>query len=166
METVLASYDLPKRLKIPNPAGYFRRFGRSINQSDFVFPVSRAPYERFQQLRDRGASIRLYYFQEKSWEQIMADIVGAVRKQCKEDVRAVKEATREARKAIKTLGDDYLGSKDYRGWRAVLARARRELLAAEECAFGFEVGREVEDATDALRQALAASLDLALSLRG
>lgn len=164
MNSTLAVYDIPKALRIPNPSAQLRRYGIRLNLSAWIFPPGRVPVDVLEDLKAAGGSVHLIEFAEKSWEQVLDLARAEVRRVCKDAAKYVQGRVEAIRLSIEIMQDEpaFLDGL-YIKWRAVIGKARRELLSAEQCAFGFTIAGDVTDATEALKQLLAAQLDAALA---
>jgi hypothetical protein len=160
---VLVIYDLPEALKIPNPAAYFRRFGRALNQSGYFFPPGTVPLARVERLRTLGAIVWIIDVHESSWETVVAGVRLSIQKQMGQTLAKVSELNLKCRVLLADAEWDSGQEKAYRRWRAVLAKARRECLAAEECALGWGITRDVADGVEAVKLALSAGLNAAMT---
>lgn len=169
MNSVLCVYDIADSLKILNPSARFRRWGVRVNLSCWVFPGNLVPHEDISRLREQGAAVHLVEFAEQAQETILTLAKAELRKHAVKMVKYVEGRSQKALAILDVPGfiEDNADKdeKAYRHWRAILSRGRRELLAAEQCAMGFNVSRDVTDAFDALRNLLAAEMDLVLAWR-
>ncbi len=171
MSAVLCCYDIPESLKVKNPSGVFRRYGVRINLSAWVFPAGLVPTEHIAELTEKGVTVHLVEFAEKAQEKVLELARSELRQHAKKVAKYVKERCDKINQEFQrdeilkgTMGETPEQHKEarYRKWRTVLSRARRELIAAEQCALGFGVTRDVEEATDGLKNLLSAELTLAL----
>lgn len=165
MNHLLCVYDIPESLKIPNPSPYFRRYGFRINLSCWVFPGHLVPTERIERLRQDGATVELVQFAEQSQEKILEMARNAVKEHCRKTIWYVEEKCERLRDDLNTIDFADKHESMYRRWRSVLSRARRELVAAEQCVIGFGILRDTEAGLDSLKHLLTAQLGAALAWR-
>lgn len=167
MNSVLVVYDIADNLKIVNPSPVFRRFGFRINLSCWVFPQHLVPVEEIEKLRAAGAVVHMINFAAEDQGKILDLARAELRRHAKHLVKYVSERVQKLKS--KLIADsafpDGLVPEDalYKKWRAVISRSRREALAAEHCAFGFGIDRDVADALEALVNLLSSELNLALA---
>lgn len=168
MNSILCVYDIPQRLKVSNPSMRLRRYGFRVNLSCWVFPEGRVPVDEIDNLRDAGATVHLIEFSEQAQEKVLdlarAELrrhVKGVMKFTQERVGLLKEAIADAEHCPDIAAPDDI----YKKWRSVLNRARRELLNAQQCALGFEITRDVDDALECLKNVLSGEFNLVLAWR-
>lgn len=174
MSSVLCVYDIPQALKIPNPSASFRRFGFRVNLSCWVFPQALVPTDGIESLRAQGATVHVIEFAEKDQDKILDLARAELNRHAKSVIELVGERSKKLRNILdlhSIMFEKQQASEDaqkhadkvYRKYRSVLSRGKRELLAAEQCAMGFAITRDVEDALNGLKHLLSAELDLALA---
>ncbi len=174
MSSVLCVYDIAESLKIPNPSAYFRRFGFRVNLSCWVFPQALIPTDHIESLRSQGAAVHVIEFAEKDQDKILDLARAELNRHAKSVIELVGDRSKKLRNILELhsiMFEKQQASEDaqkhadkvYRKYRSVLSRGKRELLATEQCAMGFAITRDVEDALDGLKNLLSAELDLALA---
>lgn len=165
MQTIFCCYDIPDSLKVSNPSAIFRRYGFRVNLSCWVFPQHLLPTDGIDKLRAAGATVHLIEFAEKDQDKILDLARAELQRHARKMVQFVSERVERIKDDLGTI--DFLDKHEslYKKWRGVISKGKRELLAAEQCAFGFQINREVDEALGALKALLRAELDLALSWR-
>lgn len=173
MNSVLLVYDVPSSLKIANPSPVLRRWGVRVNLSAWIIPTHLVPTEYLDELRDKGVRMHLVEFAEKEQAKIIEFAREELKRHARQIVNVVAEKCSHIREVIDTPASALFGVSEeledraneefYRKWRSVIARGKRELLAAEQCAFGFEITRDVQEALDGLKHVLEAQLSAALA---
>ncbi len=167
MNSVMVSYDIPESVKCANPSGKFRRWGIRVNASVWIFPPGRVPSEDIADLRSKGAVVHSVEFAEQAQEKILELAKRELRRHSRAVMKHVEQRCAKL-KADMVPAEMYdLGTKVeiYHKWRGLLSQARRELLAAEQCALGFAVSRDVAEAFDGLKNVLSAEFALATEWR-
>jgi hypothetical protein len=169
MSSVLCVYDIPEKLRITNPSAVFRRYGFRANLSCWVFPQHLVPTEEIDRLKDAGAEVHMIEFAEKDQDKILELARTELKKHAKHMMKFVTERVSKLKAKLmagesfepEAVPQDVL----YKKWRSVIATGKRELLAAEHCAFGFQIDRDVADALEALKNLLSSEFHLALAWR-
>jgi hypothetical protein len=169
MNSVLCVYDIPQNLKIRNPSVLFRRSGVRVNLSAWIFPQGCVPTETIETLRTEGATVHLVEFSEQAQDKVLSLARDEVRRHARKVSDYVRDRCGKIRTSIAVLQAaqpildiEKTVERQYRKWRGILSRARRELIAAEQCALGFGITRDVQEATDGLKNLLSAELGMAL----
>lgn len=172
MASVLAVYDIPQSLKVKNPSGVFRRYGVRVNLSCWVFPSGLVPTEHIAELTSKGVTVHLVEFAEQAQEKVLELAKAELKRHAKAVAKYVKERCEQTHARMEMFSACPAGQADehadqeYRKWRTVLSRARRELIAAEQCSLGFGVTRDVSEAFDGLKNLLSVELALASEWKG
>lgn len=168
MQSILCVYDIADSLKIPNPSAVFRKYGYRVNLSCWIFPRHLAPTTAIERLRDAGAVVHLINFAAEDQDKILDLARAELQRHAKKMIQFVNERVAKVKKVmdVASLTDnDTMQQAMYKKWRSVIATGKRELLAAEQCAFGFQISHDVEEALAGLKSLLASELSLALAAR-
>jgi len=172
---LLVIYDIPESLKIPNPSGSFRRYGFRLNLSAWCFPQNAFPSDAVEALRVAGASVEVIRFHPEDQEKLISWCKREVKKYLKDLVEKAQAKCGDLRRTLESWdkphpelsGDERttVPEKHYRRWRSVIARARRELVSAEQCALSFGITGDLVDGTSALKNLISSELGAALAYR-
>lgn len=172
MSHILAVYDIPQALKIPNPSPVLRNHGIRINLSCWIFPEGSTPTSVLDWLKEKGATVHVVPFAERAQEVVMEMARDELRKRCRDMADFVAkrvEKLQEQADAAEQLDTVELrfegGSKAYKEWRRVINVAKRELARAENCALAFSLSRDVADGVESIRRMIHAQMELAIALR-
>ena len=166
MQSTLIVYDIAESLKIANPSPVMRRHGVRLNLSCWVVPCNLVPTDFLEKLRSQGADVHLLQFADGDWDKVLALAKDALKRHCRDVTQMVraKSLVLQNQLTLALAGDDST-DKNYKRWRSILSRGRREALATEQCAMGFGLTHDCQEALDGLKNTLAAEMDKALAWR-
>ncbi len=167
MNHILAVYDIAESLKIKNPSPEFRKYGVRINLSCWVFPGHAVPHDAIEKLRGQGAEVHLVEFAEQAQEKILELARTELRKHLRKMIQFVEKRCEKCQNSLASASvygiEVGLESPMYRKWRSVISKARRELIASEQCAMSFGLASDVNEGINALENLLSAELGAALA---
>lgn len=167
--SVLTVYDIPQALPIKNPSRVFRRYGFRCNLSCWIFSAGHVPSDEIDRLRRDGATVHMVRFAAEDQSKILDLCRDELRKAARKMLEFIAEKSRPMKRILEEYSAEVLTEKSrqflkgpYKKWRTLINKVRRELEAADQCAFAFEIGRDVADAFDAVRKVLCVELEAAL----
>jgi hypothetical protein len=170
-KTVLCVYDIPNSLKIANPSYYLRKYGQRLNLSCWLFPAGNVPTDLLAELRVKGVNIHLLTFDESQWDAVVAIVRAETSKYARALFNMVVDRTAKIREALDNVPADSEYSLpeyrklQYKRWKAIVNRGRRELVNAEQAAVGFNILQEVSEVTASLKHLLTSELDAVMAFK-
>lgn len=161
----LLVYDIPQRLKFPNPSCKLRRVGTRINLSCWLIPEQYVPYDLLDVFLSKGIAHSLVRFDENEAEKI--------RELARQGIGAELARIKVAMVAAIARGQRLLGTHEK--WtpekfdkhaKAVLRRAKKALKDAEEAAILFDLAADLGEARQIVADAVAAGVEAYVLRKG
>jgi hypothetical protein len=168
MRANLLFYDIPQSLKVANPSAALRRCAVRVNLSCWVVPEERTPWDLIEELKSQNVDVQLIRFDENEAEKLR----GMAREAMQRELARIKNgleksidfaqhqlANAEFQVAEQNAAFDMEveQTRYVRRVKTILNRAKKDLLAAQECSLAFELTAQLEELIDGTRHALRAA---------
>jgi hypothetical protein len=187
MRANLLFYDIPQCLKIANPSNRLRRVAVRCNLSCWIVPEDKTPFDIIDELKSKGCSVELVRFDENEEPKLRRLAREAMEKETGRIVKGLAKSIALAQKQLadaldnlgeigeKKLGHEYLEANNLSGFdearekiitkhdaamRAILNRAKKDCVAAEECSICFDLLADVGELVRGTRHAIKVQHDV------